>query len=64
MESITTMIMTMIMKKMMMITIGIWVMMTMCTVLPIKEGDSLLQAYYLEVIIAGKLFDLKIVSIL
>ncbi len=26
----------------MMITIGTWVMMTMCMVMPIKEGDSLL----------------------
>ncbi len=46
--------MIMTMKRMMMITIGTWVMMTMRTVMTIKEGDSLLQAYYLEVIIVGK----------
>ncbi len=57
------MMMMMTMKKMMMIRIGTWVMMTMCTVMPIKEGDSLLQAYYLEVIIAGKYFNFRIVSI-
>jgi hypothetical protein len=62
METITTMMMTMIMKKMMMTTIRTWVMMTMCTVMPIKEGDSLLQAYYLEVIIPGKYFNFRIVS--
>jgi hypothetical protein len=36
-----------------MITIGTAVMTTMRIVLPLKEGDSLLQAVYLEVIIAG-----------
>ncbi len=40
-----------------------WVMMTMRTVMPIKEGVSLLQAYYLEVIISGKYFNFRIVSI-
>ena len=39
-----------------------WVMMTMCTVMPLKKGDSLLQAYYLEVIIVGKYFNFRIVS--
>ncbi len=52
---------TMMMMKMMMITIGAWVMMTMRMVMPIKEGDSLLQATYLEVIIAGKYFNFRIV---
>jgi hypothetical protein len=42
METITAMMMTMTMKKMMMITIGTAVMMTMRTEMPIKEGDSLL----------------------
>jgi hypothetical protein len=36
MDSITTMTMTMTMKKMMMITIGTWVIMTICMVMPIK----------------------------
>jgi hypothetical protein len=40
-----------------------WVMMAMHTVMLIKEGDSLLQAYYLEVIIEGKYFNFRIVSI-
>jgi hypothetical protein len=39
-----------------------WVVMTMRIVMPIKEGDSLLQTYYLEVIIAGKYFNFRIVS--
>ncbi len=56
------MMMTMMMKKMMMITIGTAVMMTMRMVMPLKEGDSLLQAVYLEVIIAGKYFNFRIVS--
>ncbi len=38
----------------MMITIGTWVMMTMCMEMPIKEGDSLLRAVFLEAIIVGK----------
>ncbi len=50
------------MKKIMMITIGTWVMMPMCMEMPIKEGDSLLQAVLLEVIIAGKYFNVRIVS--
>jgi hypothetical protein len=54
--------MTMMIKKKMMITIGTRVMMTMCTVMPLKEGDSLLRAYYLEEIIVGKYFNLRIVS--
>jgi hypothetical protein len=54
--------MTMMMKKMMMITIGTWVMMTMRMVMPIKERDSLLQAVFLEEIIAGKYFNFRIVS--
>jgi hypothetical protein len=61
METITTMMMTMMMM-MMMITIGTWVMMIMCTVMLIKEGDSLLQAVFLEEIIAGKYFNFRIVS--
>jgi hypothetical protein len=40
-----------------MIMMGTWAIMTMRTVMPIKEGDSLLQACYLEVIIAGKYFN-------
>ncbi len=56
------MMMMMTMKNMMMITIGTWVMMTMCTEMPIKEGDSLLQAVILEEIIAGKYFNVRIVS--
>ncbi len=55
------MMLTMTMKKKMMITIGTWVMMTMCTEMPIKEGDSLLQAVSLEEIIAGKYFNVRIV---
>ncbi len=62
METITTMMMTMTMKKNMMITIGTAVMMTMRTVMPMKEGDSLLQAVYLELIIAGKNFNFRIMS--
>jgi hypothetical protein len=38
------------------------VMMTMCTEMPIKEGYSLLQAVFLEEIIAGKYFNIRIVS--
>ncbi len=56
------MMMMMMTKKMMMITKGTVVMMTMRTVMPIKEGDSLLQAVYLEVIIVGKYFNFRIVS--
>ncbi len=56
------MMMTMTMKNMMMITIGTWVMMTMCTEMPINKGDSLLQALFLEEIIAGKYFNVRIVS--
>ncbi len=52
----------MTMKKMMMITTGTAEMMTMRTVMPIKEGDNLLQAVYLEVIIAGKYFNFRIIS--
>jgi hypothetical protein len=37
-------------------------MMTMCTEMPIKEGDSLLRAVFLEEIIAGKYFNVGIVS--
>jgi hypothetical protein len=62
METIATMMMTMMMKKKMMITIGTAVMMTMCMVIPTKEGDRLLQAVYLEVIITGKYFNFRIVS--
>jgi hypothetical protein len=54
------MMMTMMMNKKMMIMIGTAVMMTMRTVMPIKEGDSLLQAVYL--IIAGKYFNFRTVS--
>jgi hypothetical protein len=57
------MMMTMTMKKMMMITIETWVMMTMRMEIPIKDGDILLQAYYLEVIIAGKYLNFRIVSL-
>ncbi len=58
------MMMTMtMMLKMMMIMIGTAVMMTMRMVIPIKEGDSLLGACYLEVISAGKYFSFRIVSI-
>jgi hypothetical protein len=57
------MMMMMMMNNMMMITIGTAVMMTMRTVMPIKEVDSLLQAVYLEVIVAGKYFNFRIVSI-
>jgi hypothetical protein len=46
----------------MMITIGTWVMITMHMVMPIKEGDSLLQTVFLEEIIAGKYFNFRIVS--
>ncbi len=56
------MMMMMMMKKMMIIMIGTAVMMTMHTVMVLKEGDSLLQAVYLEVIIAGKYFKFRIVS--
>ncbi len=54
METIAAMMMTMMMKMMMMITIVTWVMMTMRTEMPIKEGDSLLRAVFLEEIIVGK----------
>jgi hypothetical protein len=54
--------MTMTMKNKVMITIGTWVTMTMCTEMPIKEGDSLLRAVFLEVIIAGKYFNVRIDS--
>ena len=56
------MMMTMTMKNMMMISIGTWVMMTMCTEMPIKERDSLLRAVFLEEIIADKYFNVRIVS--
>jgi hypothetical protein len=56
------MMMTMMMKKMIMITIGTAVMTTMRTVMSLKEGDSLLQAVYLEEIIAGKYFNFRAVS--
>jgi hypothetical protein len=57
------MMMTMtMMKKMMMIMMTV-VMMTMRMVIPVKEGDSLLGVCYLEVIIAGKYFNFRIVSI-
>ncbi len=63
METITTMMMmTMTMKKMMMITIGTAVMMSMRMEMPIKEGDSFLQAVFLEEIIAGDYFNVRIVS--
>ncbi len=45
-----------------MISIGTWVMMTMCTEMAVKEGDSLLRAVFLEEIIAGKYFNVGIVS--
>jgi hypothetical protein len=61
MEIITRMMMTILMTMMMMITIGTWVMMTMHMEMPIKEGDSLLQAVFLEEIIAGKYFNVRIV---
>ncbi len=57
-----TMMMMMMMTMMMMITIGTWVMMSMRTVRPIKEGHSLLQAVILEEIIVGKYFNFRIVS--
>jgi hypothetical protein len=60
--TVTKMMMMMMKKKKMMITIGTAVMMTMHMVMPIKEGDSLLQAVYQEVIIAGKHFNFRIVS--
>jgi len=47
---------------MMMIRIGTWVMMTMCMEMPIKEGDSLLRAIFLEEMFAGKYFDVRMVS--
>jgi hypothetical protein len=71
METITTkrmmmmmmmMMMVMMMMMMMMKTIGTWVMMTMRTEMPIKEGDYLLRAVFLEEIIAGKYFYVRIVS--
>jgi hypothetical protein len=37
-------------------------MMTMHKVISIKEGDSLLQAVFLEEIIVGKCFNFRIVS--
>jgi hypothetical protein len=46
----------------MMITIGTWVVITMCTVMPINEGDSLLQAAFLGEIIVGKYVNFRIVS--
>jgi hypothetical protein len=42
--------------------IGTVVMTTIRTVMPLKEGDSLLQAVYLEEIIAGKYFNFRAVS--
>jgi hypothetical protein len=45
-----------------MITIGTAVMTTMRTVMPLKEGDSLLQAVYLEETFAGKYFNFRAVS--
>jgi hypothetical protein len=36
--------------------------MTMHMEMPIKEGDNLLQAVFLEEIIAGKYFNVGIVS--
>jgi hypothetical protein len=54
--------MMMMTTMMMMITIGTWVMMTMCTEMPIKEGDSLLRAVFPEEIIAGKYFNVRIDS--
>jgi hypothetical protein len=62
METITTMMMMMTMKKKMMIMIGTAVIMTMRTEMPIKEGESLLQAVFLEEIVAGKYFNVRIVS--
>ncbi len=62
METIETIMMTMMMKKMIMITIGTAVMTTMHTVMLLKEGDSLLRAVYLEEIIAGKYFNFGAVS--
>ncbi len=49
------------MKMKMMITIGTWEIMTVRMVMPIKEQDSTLWAYYLEAIIAGKYFNIGIV---
>jgi hypothetical protein len=54
--------MMMMRMMMMMITIVTWVMMTMHTEMPIKEGDSFLQAVFLEEIIAGKYFNVRNVS--
>ncbi len=54
MEIIMTMMMTMMMEKKMMIKI--------CMVMPIKEGDSLLQAVFLKESIVGKYFNFRIVS--
>jgi hypothetical protein len=54
------MMMTMMMTTMMMIMIGTWIMMTMRTEMPIKEGDSLLRAVFLEEFIAGKCFNLEL----
>ncbi len=56
------MMMMMTMKKKMMIMIGTAVIMTMRTEMPIKEGESLLQAVFLEEIVAGKYFNVRIVS--
>ncbi len=39
-----------------------WVMITMRTIMPIKEGDSLLQAVFLEEIIADKYFNFRFFS--
>jgi hypothetical protein len=37
-------------------------MMTMSMEMPIKEGDSLLRAVFLEEIFVGKYFNVRIVS--
>jgi hypothetical protein len=62
MDSIRTTRMMMTIKKKMMITIRTRVSMTMCMVMPIKEQNCLLQAYYLEAIVVGKFFNIRIVS--
>ncbi len=54
--------MSMMMKEMIMITLGTAVLMTMCTVMSLKEGNSSLQAVYLEEVIAGKYFNFRTVS--
>ncbi len=53
------MMIMMMMTMMMMIMIGTIIMHTE---MPIKEGDSLLQAVFLEEIIVGKYFIVRIVS--